>query len=181
MVNTSPIITLILSPFLVKSERIGIWVVFGTAMIITGGFLFYKVGKITIWSVLASFIAGIGSIVAKIGTTSSNGVSFAFLSFISLVLIVTVYEMLLNKRSIPGIIKKNYKKVLPPAFFSAIATALYFTALETGGITKIAPLMRFNLIFGFLLSYFILKEKDNLLMRVLGGVSILIGGIMVLI
>ena len=181
IVNTSPIITLIFSPLLIKSETITLGILFGTVMIITGGFLFYKLGKVNIWSVMAAFLSGIGSIVAKLGTEEANGINFAVLSFIFLVGIFSLGEYILYKKNIIKVIKTNIKSVVKPAFFSAIATGFYFTALESGGVTKVAPVMRFNLIFGFVISYFFLREKSNIKMRIFGGLFILCGGILVVI
>lgn len=178
-VNTSPIVTLALAPFFVKYEIINIWLFAGIIMIITGAFMFYKLGRVSIWCVLASVLSGIGSIVAKNGVEVSDGISFAVVSFFVLVISFGLLEYLKTKNRFFINIRKGYKSVLLPAFFSAIATALYFIALETGPVTKVSAFMRMNLIFGFVLSYFLLKERKNWFMKFLGGACILCGGLLV--
>lgn len=178
-VNTSPIITLILVPFFIKIEIINIWLIAGVIMIISGAFMFYKIGRVSVWCILASVLSGIGSIVAKNGVKASDGISFAVISFFALVINFGIIEYIKLKNEFFEKIKKEWKTVLKPAFFSAIATAFYFIALETGPITKVSSIMRMNLIFGFLLSYFVLKEKENFLMKMFGGICILIGGVLV--
>jgi uncharacterized membrane protein len=71
------------------------------------------------------------------------------------------------------------RKIMLPAFFSSIATITYFTSLNMAPMTKVAPLMRFNLLFGFLLSYFMLKEVKDWKGKLIGGGLVLLGGVLV--
>ncbi len=179
-VNTSPIFTLILAPFALQ-ERISFVLIFGTVTIIVGAFLFYKIGKFSWWGLSVAFISGIGSLIAKKGVEISNGLSFSVLTFFILVLNLFVIDTFINKKEIIGKFGKQSKKIMTPAFFSALGTAMYFSALETGPISKIAPLLRLNLIFGFFMSYFFLKEIQNWKTKFIGGIFILSGGVLVYI
>ena len=179
-VNTSPIFTLLFTPFLLI-EKINLILVFGTVMIIVGGILFYKIGRFSKWGIIVAILSGLGSVIAKLGVSSSNGIVFSVISFALLSLIFSIYEIINGNRVI--LIKniKNMKTVLLPAFFSSIATALYFISLESGPITKVSPLMRMNLIFGFIFSIILLKEVKDWKTKLLGGLSILVGGVLVYI
>ncbi|BDU50255.1 EamA family transporter [Haliovirga abyssi] len=177
-VNTSPIFTLIFTPFLLI-EKINLILVFGTVMIIVGGILFYKIGKFSKWGIIVAILSGIGSVIAKVGVDNSNGIFFSVISFIFLSLLFSTYEII-TKSEITLISKiKSSRTVLLPAFFSSIATGLYFISLEYGAVTKISPLMRMNLIFGFVFSIIILKEIQNWKTKFLGGLFILAGGVLV--
>lgn len=179
-VNTSPIFTVLFVPLAVD-EKISMMLIAGTIIIITGGFLFYKIGKFSWWGLMVALISGAGGIVAKKGVEASSGISFSVVSFTLLVFKFYIFDMCINKKDIFYKMLNKSKTIFYPALFSAIGTWFYFKALETGPISKIAPLQRLNLIFGFFMSYFLLKEKSNWKIKFAGGIFILIGGILVYI
>lgn len=177
-VNMSPIFTVLFSMIL-PNEKANLVILLGTLATVFGGFLFYKVGKFSKWGFIVAVIGGLGVIVSKLGVSESNGVSFSIFSFTMLVVIFSLYEFYLTKKIIVFKVIQNKKTVVLPAFFSALATATYFIALETGDANKVANLLRTNLIFGFIMSYFILKEVTNWKTKLLGGIFILLGGVIV--
>jgi uncharacterized membrane protein len=79
------------------------------------------------------------------------------------------------------VIQGEMKRILPVAFWSLVATLLFYTALAHAPASKVNPLVRANLLFGFPLSYYLLKEKDDWRSKALGGVLILLGLVLVAI
>jgi len=71
--------------------------------------------------------------------------------------------------------------LLVPAFWSFLASLLFYVALSHAPASKINPLVRANLLFGFLFSYYLLKETKNWVHKVWGGGLILAGLILVAI
>ena len=179
-VNMSPIVPLLVAP-LFSAEKLTFYIIAGTVVTMFGGFMFYKMGKVTMSGIYVAVIGGIGIIVSKIGVDVSNGVSFPFVSFIASVIVFTMVKWLLRGENILDKSVKNLKnkKIMLPAFFSAIATITYFTSLNLAPMTKVAPLMRMNLIFGFLLSYFMLKEIGGWRNKIIGGGLVMLGGLLV--
>lgn len=177
-VNISPIFTLLFAP-VALNEKINMILIFGTVVIITGAFLFYKIGKFSWWGLSVAFISGMGSLVAKKGVSVSDGISFSIIAFLILVVNFFLIDLLINKKDIIFKLIKKSKTIFLPAFFSSLGTAAYFTALETGPISKIAPIQRLNLFFGFFMSYFLLREHESWKTKFVGGMLILIGGVMV--
>ncbi len=74
---------------------------------------------------------------------------------------------------------KDWKEVLPVAFLSFIASLLFYVALKYAPVSKINPLVRANLLFGFLFSHYLLKEKEGWKSKALGGGLIMAGLLLV--
>lgn len=179
-VNMSPIVPLLVAP-LFSNESLTFYVIAGTIVTIMGGLMFYKMGKVTMTGIYVAVIGGVGIIVSKIGVENGNGVSFPFVSFIMSVVVFTLIKYFMRGKNILESSIENLKnrKIMLPAFFSSIATVTYFTSLNMAPMTKVAPLMRFNLLFGFLLSYFMLKEVKDWKGKIIGGSLVLLGGVLV--
>lgn len=181
-VNMSPIFTLLFTPLILagrSSEKINMIIIIGTFCTIIGGFLFYRIGKFSKWGLIVAFIGGLGVIVAKLGVEKTNGITFSVISFFMLTIVFSISDYMKSKRIIIFETAKYLKSVAAPAFVSSIATLTYFMALESGPVTKVANLLRTNLIFGFILSYFVLKEIKDWRMKALGAGLILLGGVIV--
>ncbi len=177
-VNTSPIFTLMIA-YAGSLESINTAVIAGTVITVTGGFLFYKIGRFSKWGLMVSVISGAGSVVAKLGVQYSDGLSFSVVSFIILVIQFTIIEFIVREEIVFNKLKANIKTIIKPAFLSSIGTYFYFKSLEIGEITRIASLSRINLIFGFIFSYFMLKEIKDWKMKLAGGTLILLGVVIV--
>jgi uncharacterized membrane protein len=73
------------------------------------------------------------------------------------------------------------------SFWSALSkrifltSLLFYIALKQAPVSKINPLVRANLLFGFFFSYYLLKEKTGWKSKVLGGGFIFGGLILVAI
>lgn len=70
---------------------------------------------------------------------------------------------------------------MPIAFWSLVATVLFYISLSHASVSKVNPLVRANLLFGFLFSYYLLKEKKGWKSKALGGGLIFVGLILVAI
>ena len=64
--------------------------------------------------------------------------------------------------------------------FSSTATLLFYYALPLAPLSQVSPLVRINLVIGFLLSYFHLGETQTWKSRAFGAVLILAGIVLVL-
>ena len=179
-VNMSPVIPLLFAPF-ISDEKLTVFIIAGTLVTILGGFVFYRMGKFSKWGMAIAIIGGIGIIISKEGVKCSDGISFPFVSFIFSVLIFSGAKYFKTGHNVLAGTVKNLKnkRIMMPSFFSTIATMTYFTSLNMAPMTKVAPLMRFNLLFGFLLSYFMLKEITDWKSKLFGGCLIIAGGVMV--
>jgi uncharacterized membrane protein len=74
---------------------------------------------------------------------------------------------------------RKWRDVLPVSLLAYFATIFGFLAISLAPITWVAPVARVRLIFGFLLSYFYLKEHEGWQERLIGGLLILLGALAV--
>lgn len=180
LANTSPLFTLIIASHFLP-EKINLLLLFGVLFTVTGGFIFYQLkGKFSIYGIIRALCMSIVGVLSKIAIDYSSGFSFPFIIF-SLGVLFMVILIPFNKKLFIDLPKfKSYTKNLSPlALFSTLATLSYYPAVQIGLITRVSPLVRVNLIFGFLLSYFMLKERENFKRKLFAGILILLGAIFI--
>jgi len=179
LANTAPLFTLFIAPFILP-EKITVTLIFGAILMVAGGFIFYKIGgEISFHGIFRAVNAALGGILAKIAIGYSSGYTYPFITFI-----IGIWMMILispfRKEPIRWhIYRPSIKRLLPLSLFSAIATLLYYMAVQIAPITKVNPLVRVNLVFGFLLSYFLLRERTHVKRKILASFLILLGSILV--
>lgn len=68
--------------------------------------------------------------------------------------------------------------MVPMSFFTAGQAIAYYFALAKGPASQIAPIGQSQVILTIILAAIILKEKDNLLRKILAGILVTIGVIL---
>jgi drug/metabolite transporter (DMT)-like permease len=179
--NLSPFFTVALAPLLLTTEHWSLTLVGGGLFITLGAFLFHRLGRWSWPGLLGAFFSTLAAILSKSLLLNTPPLFFAFWSFGIGALILIPLEKLDRKDSKLRFssMKKHWVKILPVAFWSLIATILFYTALEHESVSKVNPLVRANLLFGFLFSYFLLKEKKDWIHKIIGGGLILAGLLLV--
>ena len=132
------------------------------------------------YALLSAFFAALTAILAKIGVRGINGnVATAIRTVVILFLAWGIVFFSGQMKDIRGLSKTNLLFLV----FSGIATGLswifYFKALETGNVSKVAPLDKLSVAFVILLSFIFLNEPLDF-KTIVGGVLIL-GGALVLL
>ena len=132
------------------------------------------------YALLSAFFAALTAILAKIGVRGINGnVATAIRTVVILFLAWGIVFFSGQIKDIRELSKTNLLFLV----FSGIATGLswifYFKALETGNISKVAPLDKLSVVFVILLSFIFLNEPLDF-KTIVGGVLIL-GGALVLL
>lgn len=179
LANLSPLFTLIIAPIFLP-EKITFMLFLGAISMVIGGVIFYQINpKISMSGIIRALTAALGGILAKIAIGYSSGLSYPFITFT-----IGIWFMVLASpfRQEPidwNLFKPFTKKLLPLAIYSALATLLYYLAVEMAPITKVNPLIRTNLFFGFILSYYLLKEKGNIKRKIFASVLIIIGAVLI--
>ena len=179
--NTSPLFTLIIAPQILP-EEVNLFLVFGVVFVVSGGFIFYQLQrKLYIYGLIRALTLAISTIMAKIAIGYSSALTYPFLAFMT----GALFMIVLNHRQQHPVTRKNINTLLtglaPIALISAIATVCYYLALEQAAITKVNPLIRTNLIFGFFLSYFFLKERLDIKRKIIASSLILLGAVLITI
>ena len=177
--NASPIFTLIIAPQILP-ETVNLSLVFGVIVMVAGGFIFYQMNrKFSIYGIIRAVCVASSSILAKIAIGYSSGLTYPFLAFTFGIW----FMILLNPFTHTSITRLELqpfiKRIFPLAFISAIATTSYYVAIQLAPITRVNPLIRVNIVFGFLLSYFLLKERQNVRRKIIAGILIILGAIFI--
>ncbi len=179
--NTSPLFTLLVAP-VVLAEKVNLLLILGVVSIVLGAMLFYRLSRrISLIGLSCAICSGVAAVVSKIAIGASSAYVFCFFGY----LLGTSFMPFVPKR-LQQIIETEEKqvhlvKILPIAFYSALATLFYFTAMGMAPVTKVNPLVRTNLIFGFFISVFFLHEKEDLFIKGAGALFILLGSLCVVI
>ena len=129
------------------------------------------------YALLSAFFAALTSVLAKIGVKGING-NLATAVRTSVVLLLT-WGVVLFSGHLKDI-KELSKTNLVFLIFSGLATGLswifYFKALETGDVSKVAPIDKLSVVFVMVLSFFLLKEQMDI-KTIAGGLLITAGAI----
>jgi len=176
LANTSPLFTLLIA-FLILSEKINLILIIGAVLIVIGGVIFYGLqGRFSIYGLTRAICSACSGICGKIAVSYSSPLFYPPLMFL-----ITAFLLLVNPFARGKINRSEFRRGMRLVFFlggfSAIATMAYYTAIDLAPVTRVNPLIRINLIFGFIMSYFILKEREDLSWKIFGSLFILLGAI----
>lgn len=180
--NLTPFFTVLTAPWLL-SEAQPPTLVAGGIIIAVGAFVFYRMGRWSWPGFIGAIFSTIAAVLSKKALADSPPLFFTFWSFFVAALILIPLEYLepKYKKGTRGLFKKDWMEILPVAFLSFLASLLFYVALKYAPVSKINPLVRANLLFGFFFSYYLLKEKSGWKSKALGGGLIFSGLILVAI
>ncbi len=177
--NTSPLFTVFIAPFFLP-EDITYLLVLGISAIVGGALVFYGIRRVTIGGLFCAVAASLGGILSKFALTKSNPYFFAFTAFFIGLLIMSVSGYIKRGYILEKQGMKNHRAtIMKLAFYSFLATTLYYLAMAQAPVTRVNPLVRINLLFGFLLSYYYLREKEFWARKLTGGALVLTGGVLI--
>jgi uncharacterized membrane protein len=178
MLNTSPAFAW-LPAVLFLNEDMGPSVIAGTGLVIAGTFLFYRARQFSWPGLIAGIAFGINVNLNKYGVTISSPLTFPFLSYACSVTLMTLWLLASRRRQELLATARRWKSILPLSLFSVGAIWTGFSALSLAPVTLVVPVTRVRLLFGFLLSFFYLKEMEGWKHRILGGLVIAVGAVIV--
>lgn len=179
MANTAPLFTLLIAP-MVLPEKINFSLFLGAISMVIGGIIFYQINpKISIPGIMRAITAALGGILAKIAIGYSSGLSYPFITFTIGIWFMVLVSPFRQEPIDWNLFRPFTKKLLPLAIYSALATLLYYLAVELAPITRVNPLIRINLFFGFILSFYLLKEKEDIRRKIFASGLIIAGAVLI--
>ena len=133
-----------------------------------------------LYALLSAIFAALTAIFAKVGIKGISGnVATAIRTII--VLIMAWFMVLLSNEF--GNLKELNKRNIIFLICSGLATGFswifYFKALETGPVSKVAPIDKLSIVFVMILSFLLLREPLDLKMLI--GGCLIVAGTFVLI
>ena len=132
------------------------------------------------YAILSALFAALTAILAKVGVRGIDGnVATAVRTTVVLVLtwlIVAFGGQLKRTGEIDG---RNLLFLILSGLATGLSWIFYFKALETGEVSKVAPIDKLSVVFVMILSFLLLDEPVNL-KTIVGGVLIAAGAITLL-
>jgi len=133
------------------------------------------------YALLSAFFAALTAILAKVGVKGINGnVATAIRTAVVLFLAWGIVLCAGQMKEIKDLSRTNWMFLV----FSGIATGLswifYFKALETGDVSKVAPIDKLSVVFVMILSFILLKEHMDF-KTIAGGLLILCGALVLVL
>lgn len=134
-----------------------------------------------LYAILSALFAALTAILAKVGVKGINGnVATAVRTSVVLILTWLIVAFSGQLRQAGEIGRRNLWFLI----FSGLATGLswifYFKALETGAVSKVAPIDKLSVVFVIILSFLLLNEPMNV-KTIIGGALITAGAITLLL
>jgi transporter family protein len=132
------------------------------------------------YALLSAFFAALTAILAKIGVRGINGnVATAIRTTVVLFLAWSIVFFGGQMKNVRAIDKTNLLFLVLSGIATGLSWIFYFKALETGDVSKVAPLDKLSVFFVIILSFILLNEPLDF-KTIIGGVLIL-GGALVLL
>ncbi len=179
MYETAPLFTLLLAWASLR-EHVGVMLLAGILAIVIGAYLFYRSSRFSGYGFVGAIVAAAVNVISKYAVDQVHPLVFLFLVMVwggaTLTFIYIFFEH-------PHVSAPEWgwetRRVLLPALTYGISTLAFFWALSLDTATRVTAVSRTSLIFGFLLAVFMLKEKSNWRIKLVGTALVVAGTIAV--
>jgi uncharacterized membrane protein len=173
--NLSPFFTVLVAPLVIPEPQSGLLVAGGVVLAV-GSLVFYHLGHWSWPGLAGAVLSTAGVIAAKLALGLHPApLLLAFWSFGLGAVALAPLEALGGRRLRWDSMRREARHIVPIAFWSLVASLLFYVALAHADASKVNPLVRANLLFGFLFSYYLLKERGDWRGKAVGGALILVG------
>lgn len=133
------------------------------------------------YALLSAFFAAATAILAKIGIKGINGnVATAIRTLIILFMAWGILLFSGEFREIKTLSKNNILFLVLSGIATGLSWIFYFKALETGNVSKVAPIDKLSVAIAMGLAFLILKEPLEI-KTIIGGLLIVAGTIVIIL
>ncbi|MDO9028631.1 MAG: DMT family transporter, partial [Candidatus Roizmanbacteria bacterium] len=179
IINNTSLVVAVIIAFFIYSEALTTGKILGFLLILTALCLISinKIKKIN-WSgvllaVLANVFLGIGWALDKKGVFYFNAETYNVLAWILPLFILYLPHIKLN--DLKKEIKISSWKIVFLSFFNVIGYFIQLKALALADATRVIPIVQTSTLFTVIFGIILLKEKENLLRKILAGIIAVIG------
>jgi len=133
-----------------------------------------------LYAILSALFAALTAILAKVGVKGISGnVATAIRTIIVLFMAWGIVLLSGELGNIKELNKRNLIFLIASGLATGLSWIFYFKALETGPVSKVAPIDKLSIVFVILFSLVLLKEPFDL--KLLIGAALIVAGAFVLI
>ena len=133
------------------------------------------------YALLSAFFAALTAILAKVGVRGISGnVATAIRTGVVLLLAWGIVFFGGQIKEIKQIDKTNLLFLILSGIATGLSWIFYFKALETGAVSKVAPIDKLSVVFVMILSFIFLHESMDL-KTLLGGGLIALGAVVLVL
>ena len=177
--NLTPIFVFFLG-YKFLGEKADLALAIGVILVVVGAVWLYYRGHWSWWGFSASVIGAFSSLSSKWVIAQADPIQHACMSFLVGAIFCTVLSVGSHSKKMMKPIVVNIWAHRYLAVGSAFATFCFYLALFLAPLSRMSPLVRINMVVGFLLSVFHLKEQQDWKGRGLGALLILFGILLVI-
>ena len=132
------------------------------------------------YAILSALFAALTAILAKVGVRGISGnVATAVRTLVVLVMAWGIVWMSGQFKDVRELSKHNLLFLVLSGIATGLSWICYFKALETGDVSKVAPIDKLSVVFAMLLAFIFLKEPADPKV-ILGGTLIAAGTIVII-
>jgi bacterial/archaeal transporter family protein len=176
--NMTPLFSVLWAAFFL-GETISSTLGMGVLLVVIGALWLYYRGHWSWWGLAAALISSLSGLFSKLALPESGYLLHSCFAFLIGAVLLSVGGLVGNKTNAQAVVRNTWlNRVL--VFFSAVSTVAFYAALQMAPLSRVSPLVRINLVVGFFLSYFFLREREGWKARGFGAILILAGLVLVL-
>ena len=132
------------------------------------------------YAVLSAVFAALTAILAKVGLKGISGnIATAVRTVVILVIAWGIVLFGGQMKEVRDLSKNNILFLVLSGIATGLSWICYFKALETGDVSKVAPIDKLSIVIAMLLAFIILKETAEMKV-IIGGVLITIGALVII-
>jgi len=133
-----------------------------------------------LYALLSALFAAGTAILAKVGVKGISGnVATAIRTFVVLFMAWGIVLLSGEMANLKEISKRNLIFLICSGLATGFSWIFYFKALETGPVSKVAPIDKLSIVFVMLFSFLLLRERFDI-KKIIGG-TLIVAGTFVLI
>jgi len=132
------------------------------------------------YAILSALFAALTAILAKVGVRGISGnVATAVRTFVVLVMAWGIVWIGGQMKEVRDLSKNNILFLALSGIATGLSWICYFKALETGDVSKVAPIDKLSVVFAMVLAFLFLKEPADPKV-IAGGALIALGTIVII-
>lgn len=173
--------------FIFLNEEFSVQKIIGTVVVLIGITIAqwknrkFDLNLGVVFAILAAFLYGVNELVGFFILRNFDAISFAvYTSWLPIIVLLLIRPKSIKRLSF-YLRRKNAINISLVSVSDILATLFLFYAYQAGrNAAQIAPIMATQTIFAVLLAIIILKERDNMVKKIIGAV-VVVGGVMLVL